>query len=93
VLVYIPPYNVEHLRELGLLEGSRLAETIARVREVAERHGARFHDAHDLLGDAYFRDATDHTFDSGEWNGHQALAAELARAMADDWERILARDR
>jgi hypothetical protein len=89
-LVYVPPYNVDHLRELGLLDGSHLGETIARVREVAERNGARFHDAHQLLPDAYFHDETDHLLDSGDSNGHRAVALDLARVMRTDWERILA---
>jgi hypothetical protein len=89
VLVYVPPYNVDHLRELGLLTSSRLDETIARVRAATERNGARFLDAHALLGDAYFRDAMDHLYERGAANGHRALAFELARAMSEDWKRIL----
>jgi hypothetical protein len=90
VLVYVPPYNVDHLHRLGLLQGSRLEETIRRVREVAEKGGARFADIHALLADRHFRDAMDHLNESSAADGHRILARRLGAAMAEDWHRILA---
>lgn len=89
VLVYVPPYNLDHLGKLGLLEGSRLVDSIGLVREVATQHGALFVDAHDLFDDSHFRDAMDHLNENEATDGHKALAQHLAQAMADDWRRVV----
>jgi hypothetical protein len=89
VLIYVPPYNLDHLGQLGLLEGSRLAESIQLAREVSEQHGALFVDAHALFDDTHFRDAMDHLNENEAVDGHKALALHLAQAMADEWRRVV----
>ena len=60
---------------------------------MVESSGARFHDAHALLGDAFFRDSMDHLHEKGAANGQRAVAIDLAGAMKGDWQRILAESR
>lgn len=90
VSVYVPPYNLEHLRSLDLLEGSRFQETIDIVRTVTERHGARFLDLHGMFGDRYFRDSMDHLNESAGADGHDLVAQRIAEAIADEARRIVA---
>jgi len=92
-MVYVPPYNVDHLNSLGVLEGSRLEETIGHVRAVAERGGATFLDLHALLPDDHFRDSMDHLNESVETDGHDKVAERLAASLAEDAKRIVAEHR
>jgi hypothetical protein len=89
-LVYVPPYNLDHLNSLGVLDGSHLDETIGRVRAVTERSGAMFVDLHALLPDASFRDSMDHLSQAAGVNGHDKVAQHIAAALADDSKRIVA---
>jgi hypothetical protein len=84
MLVFVPPYNVDHLGSLGVLEGARIEESIAQVRSVAEQGGAQFLDVHDLLPDHYFRDSMDHLTETKNANGHERLAQRLADFIAAD---------
>jgi hypothetical protein len=80
-LVYVPPYNVEHLSALGVLDDARFAETIGHVRSVAGEGGAFFADLHGLLGDSSFRDNMDHLCESGGANGHDLVARSIANVI------------
>ncbi len=91
--VYIPPYNLEHLRKLGLLEEARFKETIDLVRHVTERHGAGLLDLHDMFGDRYFRDNMDHLKEGADTNGHDLVAQRLTEAVADEARRVMAAKR
>jgi hypothetical protein len=91
--VYLPPYNLEHLRKLGVLQGSRFEETIDFVRTVTESHGARFLDLHGMFGDRYFRDNMDHLKESADTNGHDLVAERLTEAVADEARRIVTEKR
>lgn len=92
-LVFIPPYNVEHLKSLGLLEGAHYEDAIAHVGAVAERAGAKFLDLHAMFPDEYFRDFMDHLKESDQTKGHDKVAERLAAALADDSRRIVAKHR
>lgn len=84
VLVYVSPMNVEFVRGIGVYDARGVAESLARIHEVAERNGASFMDLHALLGDASFRDSLDHIrHDRGPGGSREValrLAAELERS-------------
>lgn len=77
VLLYVAPLNVDHLRELGVLDEAGLARTLARIEAVARAHGAEFLDLHDLLEDACFRDSIDHLSHDDAAEGPHRVAMAL----------------
>ncbi|HKU41509.1 MAG TPA: hypothetical protein VJR89_25305 [Polyangiales bacterium] len=80
VLVYVEPFNVEHLSRLGVsLDG--VPHSLRTIRRVVERQGARFLDLHELLPDAAFRDEGDHYTFEGEPNGTFLVARQLASQL------------
>ena len=81
VLVWVPPLNIEQLRDLGLsVEG--LNETVTVLRHLAEANGASLIDLHALLPDAAFLDSSDHFTVAGKPNGTAIVGVALARALA-----------
>lgn len=90
IFVYIPPYNVEHLRNLGVLQGSRFEETIDVVRRVTESRGARFVDLHGIFRDESFRDNMDHLNEQAQTDNHDMVAEHLTGVVAGESRRILA---
>jgi hypothetical protein len=82
-MVFVPPYNVEHLRTIGVWNDAGVLETIAEVRRVAESEGARFVDLHDTLPDTAFRDSMDHLTDTGPESGVKQLSERLSREILD----------
>jgi hypothetical protein len=82
VLVYVPPYNLEHLRRLEVTDGKSLERTVAVVEGVARGAGASFLDLHEALPDAYFRDHMDHLSEAPANDGHLEVGRRLAAALA-----------
>lgn len=85
-LVFVPPHNVEHLAELGILDREGLDQTLARIRDVAQHRGARFIDLHDLFPAAGFRDYLDHFVDEPGREGSKLIARELAPEVLRTYE-------
>jgi hypothetical protein len=83
VLVFVPPHNVEHVRDLGY-DVSRLRPSLDRIAEVARRRGARFLDLHALLPDSAFRDHLDHLYGRRGDEGLDLVADELIRALGTE---------
>jgi hypothetical protein len=80
-LVYLNPINVEHLREIGVLDPVEIARSAALYREIAEGRGAEFLDLHDYLPDRYFLDAPGHFFSTEELNGPAMMADALSPSV------------
>jgi hypothetical protein len=80
VIVFVPPHNVEHFRDLGY-DVARLRLTIDRIDEVVRRHGARLLDLHTLLPDAAFRDHLDHPHGRRGDVSLDLVADELIRVL------------
>ncbi len=89
VVMYVVPTNIDHLRDVGVYNEAGLSKTLSVFRAAADRYGAYFVDAHDLLSDAAFRDAFGHLFYDEPINGPQLLAERLAPDVA----RVLRRRR
>lgn len=89
VLVYVPPYNIDHLNSLGLMESSHLEESIETVAAAAKDHGADFLDLHRLLPDSAFRDSMDHLVESETGGGQQEVGNKIADAITPRVLRIL----
>jgi hypothetical protein len=82
-LVWIPPHNLDRLRELGMLNEEGLASSISVIGERVVAAGARFVDLHALLPDAYFRDQLDHLSGLGEDPGLAHVADVLAPSIVE----------
>ncbi|MFQ5513985.1 MAG: hypothetical protein ACE5FG_06055 [Myxococcota bacterium] len=81
VLFLIMPANLEHWRELGLLDDRRgLDNTIEAIHTAVRAGGGTPVDLHDLLGEQGFRDAAGHLSYSGPLDGHAHAARKIARA-------------
>ncbi|HYC53711.1 MAG TPA: hypothetical protein VEL28_02065 [Candidatus Binatia bacterium] len=91
-LVYVPPYNVEHLNSIGILPNRHFEHAIELTREVVEECGARFADLHAIFGDQYFLDSQDHLTDEPN-DGHAELARRLTELLVDDVTAIAERMR
>jgi hypothetical protein len=78
VIVFANPINLEHFQSLGIMQQSRLPESMAAIGEVVEASGARFADLHDRLPDAAFRDHLGHFTTEAPVNGTSMLAEMLA---------------
>ena len=92
-VVYIPPYNLDHLKKTGVLPDPDFEGAIEKVQSVAHRNGARLVDLHAKLPDRYFRDQMDHLEERPEVDGHDEIARSLAEAMLEDAMRVAAGER
>ncbi len=77
-LVYVTPVNVEHMREVGALNGDGLQRSFDRLGEAVRAAGARYVDFHDLLSDEHFVDFSGHLSYEGMDAGNFILARKLA---------------
>jgi hypothetical protein len=87
-LVYIGPFNYQHVDELGLLDRGKLQLSILAVKEEIRASGARVVDLHDLIPDSGFRDAGEHLTVDGI-DG----PLEVAKRIAPEIEEMLDRKR
>jgi hypothetical protein len=78
VLVYVGPFNVEHLVPLGAIDEDGLRETLATIARCARDEGAEFVDLHALLPDRAFRDAVGHLGVVEQLHAPKRLAKALA---------------
>jgi hypothetical protein len=84
-VVYVSPINVEHLRKLGLYDEVSVNRSMASIRSVCEKQGARLLDLHALLPDTAFTDHLDHMVHAKEWNdpeGSADIADRVNRALS-----------
>jgi hypothetical protein len=82
-LVYVIPINVEHMRDVGALEGDGLQRSLDRLGEGVRAAGGTFVDFHDLLPDEYFLDVRGHLTFDGETSGNALVARALAPMVLD----------
>jgi hypothetical protein len=90
VFVYVNPANVEHLSNIGLLEGASLDATLASIQQVVSTADGRYADLHSLLPDAGFRDAAGHFTGGGPVDGLGKVARAIARVVREEAERVVA---
>ncbi len=83
VLVYLNPTNIEHLRELGILNTVGLQRTIDLIRAAVATSGGHFLDLHDLLGDAEFRDPPGHFVEDETQTVPRRVALPIAEAARE----------
>jgi hypothetical protein len=81
VLVYVNPINVEHIEQLGILDESRLAQSLDHATAAVTSNGGHLVDLHQIFPDAAFRDRSGHFAYQGEINGPVALAEKLAPSV------------
>ena len=91
VIVFASPLNLEHFESLGIMEHSRLPESLVAIREEVETSGAHFLDFHDRLPDAAFRDHLGHLTTEGSVNGTSMLAQMLTDELRAAFEDLNAR--
>lgn len=87
-VLYVPPINVDHLREIGVYDGEGLARTLATLERVASETGAEFADLHDLLPDTAFRDAGYHLTYAEPYDGPALVAQSLSTYVSLAARRI-----
>lgn len=80
-LVYLNPINLDHLREVGVLDAAELARSAAVYGEIVQSRGAEFLDLHDTLPDRYFLDAPGHFVSGEELNGPAMMAKALSPSV------------
>jgi hypothetical protein len=80
-MVYLNPINLDHLREVGVLDAAELQRSAAVYRGIVESRGAEFLDLHDMLPDRYFLDAPGHFISSEELNGPAKMANALSPSV------------
>jgi len=81
VLVYLNPTNLEHVRNVGVLDDEGIAKTVATIRNTVEANGAHFLDMHGMLGDQAFADAAGHFRDDDEKPVPRIVTTRVAEAM------------
>ncbi len=77
VIAYIVPTNVDHFRQLGLLDEERWRTTLEHTRTALKTSGATVLDLHDMFPDSAFRDPVGHFLVSEDFDGPVEVAARL----------------
>jgi hypothetical protein len=88
VVVYLGPINVEHLRNIGVVDERVLQESIDAYRQVVLDGGADFIDLHDALPDAAFTDARGHFHSTEDFDAVGRMLDKILPRVMEEIERM-----
>jgi hypothetical protein len=91
VLVYLGPINIEHLRNIGVVDEEVLRESVDVYRQVVVENGAGFIDLHDALPDISFVDARGHYHSTEEFDAVGRMLDKILPRVMEVIERIAPR--